>query len=182
MIEEGQAVRISGVARARGYWWGMAQGAEEFSHFCTGLRRKRWLQASVANGESQRRKQRDILKQQRRECVRYRLWLRFGGWFEPHCCISHGKSKAVLWQECNVSLLHTLLEISCFQDNRDILVPFSRIPLQYESDRKCEIIIALNRTVSPYLDTVMLRMLRTLREREGKAMFEGFLCMSWEFH
>lgn len=59
-----------------------------------------------------------------------------------------------------------------------IWIPFSRILLQYESDRKWKILIALERTVSPCLDTVMLRMLQTLREKEGKAVFEGFLCMS----
>lgn len=59
-----------------------------------------------------------------------------------------------------------------------IWVPFSRILLQYESDRKWKILIALRRTVSPCLDAVMLRMLRTLRKKEGKAVFEGFLCMS----
>lgn len=52
-----------------------------------------------------------------------------------------------------------------------IWIPFSRILLQYESDRKWKILIALKRTV-------MLRMLQTLREKEGKAVFEGFLCTS----
>lgn len=68
MVEEGQAVRTSGVVRVGGDWWSMAQGTEEFLHLHTGLRRKRWLQAPVAIEERQRKKRGYIEATEERVC------------------------------------------------------------------------------------------------------------------